>query len=110
MGQMIDLNEKDFSEKVEQGTGFCVVDFGAEWCAPCKKLHPILEQIIDDFDGQVTVYEVDAGESPAVAQKFGVISVPQTLMFVDGKNVDRIVGLVKKEKIVSKIKKYYKEG
>jgi len=66
-------------------------------------LHPILEQVIDDFDGRFPIYEVDVGVSPGIAQKYGVISVPQILFFVDGKNVERIVGMVVKDKIVKKV-------
>jgi thioredoxin 1 len=106
VGKLIDLQESDFDARVLQASGLVVVDFGATWCAPCKKLHPILEEVMDDFDNTFPIYEVDVGDSPGIARRYGVISVPQTHFFKDGERVDTIIGLVKKQKIVDIVKKH----
>lgn len=97
------LNETDFQSKVMDQQGLVVVDYGATWCGPCKKLKPILEELSIEMKDKAQFYYVDAGEQPGLAQKFGVMSLPTLLFFKSGEVQDRIVGLVAREKIVEKI-------
>jgi len=97
------LTEKDFQEKVLDQAGLVIVDYGATWCGPCKKLKPILDELDGTMNDKAAFYYVDAGEQPALAQKYGVMSLPTILFFKAGEVKDRIVGLVAKEKIEGKI-------
>jgi len=89
-----------------QSDRLTVVDFNAPWCGPCKKLTPILEEIARDYDGKIQVVEVDVGEAPQTASRFGVVSIPQVLFIRDGKVRETMVGLNPKPKIVKKIEQH----
>ena len=97
------LTETEFQSKVVDQEGLIVVDYGATWCGPCKKLKPILEELSGEMPDKAAFYYVDAGEQPALAQHYGVMSLPTMLFFKNGEVQDRIVGLVAQEKIVQKI-------
>lgn len=86
------VNDNTFDEEVLQADTLVAIDFGATWCRPCKKLHPIMEEFAKEYDGRVKVREVDVGESPQVAQKYRVLSVPQVLFFKNGEVVDAVIG------------------
>ena len=98
---MNELNENDFDASV--GSGLALVDFGAEWCGPCKALVPTMEKISSAYDGRLNVYSVDIDNHPALAAKNGVMSVPTLILFKDGKPVDRVVGLISEGDLRSKI-------
>jgi thioredoxin 1 len=100
------VGDDEFEAEVIQSDCLTVVDFGAEWCGPCKKLHPILEELAGQFDGRIKIVEVDVGESPKVAMKYGVTSVPQLFFVRDGTIRETVVGLMPRSKIEEKIEKY----
>ena len=70
-----------------------VVDFWAEWCGPCKKLSPILEEVAEELDGQVTVAKVNVDEERNLGAMFQIMSIPNVLIFNHGEKVDEFVGL-----------------
>ena len=76
-----------------------VLDFGATWCGPCKKLEPILEEMSGGYAGRIRFYKVDVGEDPGTTQKFGVMGVPTVIFLKSGKPVHRFSGVESKEKI-----------
>ena len=82
-----------------------VVDFWAEWCGPCKKLSPILEEVAEELDGQVTVAKVNVDEERNLGAMFQIMSIPNVLIFNHGEKVDEFVGLRSKDDIVAKVKK-----
>ncbi len=108
MSQVSTLKDSDFEREVLQSDCLAVVDFGATWCGPCKKLHPIISELEVEFDQKVKFFEMDVGESPNTAQKYAVISVPQLLFYKNGDVVERIVGLLPKPKIKEKIEQALK--
>lgn len=108
MSQVSILKDADFEREVLQCDCLAVVDFGAAWCGPCKKLHPIIGELAEEFDRTVKFFEMDVGETPYTAQKYAVISVPQLLFFQNGSVVERIVGLLPKPKIKEKIEQALK--
>lgn len=103
MSQVPKINDDQFEAEVTKSDRLVVIDFGATWCGPCKKLHPIMDELAVELGSAVKIFYVDVGESPKIAQNHAVISVPQVLFFQNGKVVDRIVGLVPKVKIKEKI-------
>lgn len=80
-----------------------ILDFGATWCGPCKKLEPILDQLAGEYEGRVRILKVDVGEAPATAQKFGVMSVPTVVFLKGGQKIHQFVGLESKDKITKMI-------
>ncbi len=82
-----------------------VVDFWAEWCGPCKKLSPILEEVAEELDVQVTVAKVNVDEERNLGAMFQIMSIPNVLIFNHGEKVDEFVGLRSKDDIVAQVKK-----
>ncbi len=89
--QVQHLDEKDFDATV--GQGVTLVDYWAEWCGPCRMLGPVLEELAAELDGQATIAKVNVDESPALAAKAGVSAIPLLVLYRDGREVDRLVGV-----------------
>ena len=89
----------DFIEDVQNGT--FIVDFWASWCPPCKAMEPILHSI--DSEGLASVLKIDADVHMELAQKYNVRSLPTMLIFKDGVEIERIVGAVSKNDLISRL-------
>lgn len=97
------VNLENFEEEVNSGK-VTLVDFFATWCGPCKMLGPVLEQVADEVKDTANIVKLDIDESMDLAKQFGVMSVPTMVIFKDGKEVDRIVGLRQKSQIIDALK------
>jgi len=100
---MLELTDATFDAEVTQGNMPAVVDFGATWCGPCKRLAPIIEDLAKEYEGRVKIAKVDIEAAPKTAARFRVLSVPTVIFFRAGKQVDTMVGLAAKEAIKKKI-------
>jgi len=98
---MKEVTESDFDSVTS--AGLVLVDFGAEWCGPCKALLPILERFAREFEGKISVISVDIDQSPNVAARHGVMSVPTMLLFRGGRPVERIVGMLSEGALKKKL-------
>ncbi len=83
--------EDTFNDDIKSGV--TLVDFYADWCGPCRMLTPVLEKVSKDLQGTVKVLKLDIDNAQKIASSFQVTSVPTLILFKDGKEVDRIVGL-----------------
>lgn len=83
----------DFEKEVMQGTGVVLVDFWASWCGPCRMVGPIIDQLAEEYAGKVTVGKVNVDEESALASEFAVVSIPTIIVFKDGKQVEKLVGV-----------------
>ena len=90
------INDSNFNEEVLNAKGVVVVDFFATWCAPCKMLAPVLEEVASEM-GEVKVLKIDVDESPETATKYGVQSIPTIKIFKDGAEVETKVGFMPKD-------------
>ncbi|MFQ5988341.1 MAG: thioredoxin [Candidatus Methylomirabilales bacterium] len=97
------VTDADFEQKVVDGQGLTIVDFWAEWCAPCRMIAPILEELAQEYAGKVTVAKLNVDESPQTAARFGIRSIPTLLFFRGGERVDQVIGAVPRGVIQSKI-------
>ena len=82
-------------------SGLVLVDFWATWCGPCRMQAPILEEFDKQMEGRVRVCKLDVDEVPAIAQRFGVMSIPTVVLFENGQEKNRSVGLVPTEKLLA---------
>jgi thioredoxin 1 len=79
------------------------VDFWATWCAPCKMLRPVIEELATEYEGRIVVGELDVDANPITASKFTVLSIPSVILFREGKPAERIVGYKPKAYLRQKI-------
>lgn len=95
------LTDADFDQSVQSGV--VLVDFWAEWCQPCKRLSPIVDQLADEYAGRATVAKVNIDDNPQTPGKFMIRGIPTILMFKDGALKDTIVGLTSRDDLAQKI-------
>jgi thioredoxin 1 len=106
MGSKV-MNVKDgnFDEEVLRSSVPVLVDFSAEWCGPCRKMAPIMEEIASEFEGKAKVGTVDMGLFQETALRFAILEVPTVLFIKDGKVRDQVVGLTQKTALVSRLQR-----
>ncbi len=93
------VTDLSFHEDVEKSAGLVLVDFWAEWCGPCKQIGPALEELAQEFAGQVTIAKVDVDENKQTAARFNLRGIPTLILFRDGKPVDTKVGALRKSQL-----------
>ena len=101
--ELITLTDENFEQEIASAEGLVIVDFWAEWCAPCRLVAPIMEEIAAEYAGQVRVGKLDVDSNRKVSQKYGIRSIPSILYFKDGKHVDTTIGAVPKSHLENKI-------
>ena len=103
MSNVIDVTQDTFRSTVIESDKPVIVDFWAEWCGPCKKLSPMIEEIAEEMGDQVTVAKVDVDSERTLGAMFQIMSIPSVLIFKDGEKVDEFVGVRPKSEIVAKL-------
>ncbi len=91
-GNLQELTNETFDEEIGAADVPLIVDFWAEWCGPCRMVAPVLEQIASENEGKVRLAKLNVDDAPAVAQRFGIMSIPTLMVFQDGQAKKRIVG------------------
>lgn len=87
------VTDANFAEQVLQSEQPVLVDFWAEWCAPCRALGPVIESLAEDYDGRAVIAKVDVDANQSVAMQFGIRSIPTVMLFNKGQVVDTFVGV-----------------
>ena len=106
---VIEITDETFTQVTGQ-EGLSMVDFWAAWCGPCRMVAPIVEQLADDYAGQVTVGKLDVDSNQRSAAQFNVRSIPTILFFKGGQVVDQVIGAVPRPALEAKIKQHLGAG
>jgi thioredoxin 1 len=104
--ETIELNDVNFDQEVKRATQPVLVDFFATWCGPCKKQHPIVDELAKEYSGKARIAKMNVEDGPAKSTEFGISSIPALLIFQDGKVVERLVGLHSKTQLSDLLNKY----
>jgi len=97
--KIIQLTDDSFEADVLNASGLVLVDFWAEWCGPCKMIAPILDDIADEYQGQVTIGKLNIDTNSTTPPKYGVRGIPTLLLFKDGTLADTKVGALSKTQL-----------
>ena len=97
------VTDDNFEKEVLQSNLPVLVDFWAEWCVPCKMVEPVVDQIAQEYAGNLKIGKVDVDSNPGISMKYGIRSIPTLLIFKDGQPVDQIIGAVPKKNILQKL-------
>ncbi|MBI3397330.1 thioredoxin [Candidatus Woesebacteria bacterium] len=100
-----DVTDKDFEEKVLKNLKPVMVDFWATWCGPCKMAEPVLDELSDEHKDKLEIFKLNVDENRETVQKYGILSIPTTILFKDSKELGRQVGFGGKQPFEDLIKK-----
>ena len=103
MSDTIDFTKDSFDQEVLNSDLPVLVDFWAEWCAPCKIIGPIISEIADEYNGKIKVGKVNVESAPDIASRYGIMSIPSLLIFKNGQVADQIIGTAPKKTITAKL-------
>jgi thioredoxin 1 len=98
------FTDTDFDQSVKDGV--VLVDFWAEWCAPCRRLAPTVDQLAEEYNGRITVAKVNIDENPMVPSKFMIRGIPTLLLFKNGDLKETVVGLAGKDDLARLLDKH----
>ena len=102
---MQELSADNFNETIK--SGITLVDFNADWCGPCQMQFPILKELAAEADGKYQIASINVDIETDLASEYGVSSIPCMIIFKDGKEVERIIGLRPKAKLLKSLEKQY---
>jgi len=91
------ITNGDFQNAISSNTNV-IVQFSADWCGPCKRLSPVLENFANNRD-DLSVFKVDVDQSQTLATKFNIRSIPKVVLFKNGYQIDEIIGMMNEEKL-----------
>jgi len=99
MANLIEVNDKNFTEEVLNSMLPVLVDFWAPWCGPCRILSPVVEELAKEYTGKIKIVKMNTDENPSTPSKYMIFSIPTLIFFKNGKPIDQLVGIHSKGEI-----------
>jgi len=106
MTEPVAVTQETFEAEVLRAIKPVLVDFWAAWCAPCRMVAPLVDEIAGECAEQLKVAKVDVDKSPQIATRFGIMSIPTLILFKDGEPMEQIVGYVPKDRLMERVEPY----
>jgi thioredoxin 1 len=103
MAKPVQVTDSTFDAQVLKSDVPVLIDFWAEWCGPCKVIAPIVEQIGEEYAGRIKIAKVDVDQNNQMAMQLGVQSIPTLILFKNGQAVERWVGSLPKDRLLSRL-------
>ena len=103
MAEPVKVTDQSFDAEVLQAEGPVLVDFYADWCAPCRVMAPIIKELADEHEGKLKVCKVDVTQSMETASRYKIMSIPTLMIFRGGQMVDKSIGALSKEQLQEKV-------
>jgi len=103
---IISLTGAEFAEKVDGGKGVSVVDFWAAWCGPCRMLAPIIDRVAGEYADKAGFYKVNVDDEGELSARFGIMTIPTVIVFKNGEEAERSIGLVSAEALKALIDRH----
>ena len=92
MGEPVAIDDNNFEQVVLNSKNPVLLDSWAAWCAPCRMVAPVVDELAQEYDGRISFGKVDVDQNPKIASKYGIMSIPTLILFKDGKPITNIVG------------------
>ena len=103
MANLTQVTDDNFQAEVLDATGPVLVDFWAPWCGPCRVVHPILEEMLSERDGELRVVSLNVDDNQQTAARYEVLSIPTLILFRDGAEAKRVVGALPKRRLEAEL-------
>ncbi len=105
MGDILEVSDDNFESEIVNSEIPSMVDFWAEWCGPCKKVGPVVEELAAEYEGKIKIAKMDVDSNRQTPAKFGIRNIPTLILFKGGEVVNTIVGAQPKTSIEEELKK-----
>lgn len=106
MNKPFDITDESFEREVLQSETPVLVDFHAEWCGPCRVISPMLDELAEEVDGEFRVAKLNIDDNGATTLQYGIRSIPTVILFQDGRPVERWIGIVSKQTLLSQAREH----
>ena len=102
-GKVMEVTDATFEEEVLRSELPVLVDFWAEWCAPCRMVAPVMEDLAGEYDGRIKVAKLNVDANRETAAKFDIMSIPTVILFKEGEIAKQVVGAMPKDSLVKEL-------